>query len=346
AHFGIDGYAVDTAAYLRLLSRAIRRPRCGPQSFAARRNATIHSLEEFELSDPAVFQLFVNQAAFGAGHPYARPVFGTIGTLKELNLRAIQDRQKALLNPASSTLLIVGDVHPPSVMSAVRDTFGPWVRRRHVRPRPLRPPRIRRTRRALVVPRRPAASMLVCATRNLTEISSDHDAGLRVLTQLVGAGLDSRLGTGLRMKTGLSYGFSADLLERRHGRALVACTQVRSGDADRALQIFRAELEGFAESTVTEDELRRAKRQINAQSAVRQASGALGVWLEALALGHERPRPPLDIDRITGAEIQQLALRVFDPTRLRYLLGGEAKSARRAAKAAGLPGVQRVKLDL
>ncbi|MEM7678250.1 MAG: efflux RND transporter permease subunit, partial [Myxococcota bacterium] len=109
AYFGIDGYAADIAVYLRLLSRAIRRPRCGPQSFAARRNATIHSLEEIELSDPSVFQLFVNQAAFGSGHPYARPTFGTIRTLKELDLGTIEDRQRALLNPANSTLVVVGE---------------------------------------------------------------------------------------------------------------------------------------------------------------------------------------------------------------------------------------------
>ena len=261
AYVGIDGYAKDTATYLKMLSRAIRKPRCGPTSFALRRNSVIHALEEVELSDEGVFAIFLNRAAFGEGHPYARPLFGSMSTLKEISLRDVVLRQEALLTPVGTTLLIVGDVDPGLTLGMVESTFGRWVRRKPKGLRRLRAPTVPRRQQSLLVPRAPAASMILCAARPLTDVRAD-DATLEVLSRILGDSLDSRLGTGLRMTAGLSYSFTATLLERRHGRALVACTQVRARDTEPALEIFQRELAKLAAAPPTPKELARAKRQI------------------------------------------------------------------------------------
>ncbi len=347
ALFGVDGYAKDTAQYLDMLSGAIRRPRCGPNSFLQTRNAMINSLEEVELSDSAVFQLFIERAAFGTGHPYARPVFGSIDTLKKLSLLKIKDRQKALLTPVGTTLLIVGDVYPGPTLSAVRRSFGPWTRRAPPRSSRIRPPSTRGSPRVQLIPRSPAASMAVCAARPLTGVRSDR-AGLEVLAHVLGGGLDSRLGDALRMVNGVSYSMNAAILERRYADALVACTLVRAKDTTRALTIFRQVLERLVAAPPTAKELARAKRQIIVleESQHTSVQGSLSSWMTALSLGKRRPVPTRGVNAVTAAQVHDLAKRILDPSRVRFLLGGRAKYAREAARAAGLGTPQTVRLDL
>ena len=347
AYIGIDGYAKDTPTYLKLLSGAIRKPRCGPNSFALRRTAMINALEEVELSDAPVFQLFVDRAAFGAGHPYARPSFGSIRSLKELSLLQIRERQQRLLTPAGSTLLVVGDVDPGTVLPAIQTTLGRWKRRPPTRGRRLPPPRVARGE-VLLVPRTPAASMLVCATRPLRSNDGRDRAALQVLAQLLGGGLDSRLGGGLRMQAGVSYSFNATLLERRHARALVACTLVRSKDTAKALQIFRRELEALASAPPTADELARAKRQIIVATEVQDhsAAGATMAWLTALELGARTPRADRSVQAVTAEQVHAIARRVLNTGQVRFLLGGAPNYAQQAARMAGLGAVRTVRLNL
>ena len=344
---GIDGYSKDTNRYLEMLSKAIRRPRCGPRSFAQSRNAMIHSLEEVELSDSSVFQMFIQRAAFGAGHPYARPVFGSMEQLKLLGLNEIKDRQLELLTPAGSTLLIVGDVHPGPTIAAVRRTFGKWPRKDKPRSARIRRPSTRAQNQVQLIPRSPAASMAVCAARPLSDISRNAPS-LEVLAQILGGGLDSRLGTGLRMENGVSYSMSASIIERRHAKALVACTLVRSKDTPLALRVFRTALQRLAAAPPTEAELERAKRQLKAKHDGRYASvqSTVGTWMHALMLGQRRPDPNPSVDSVTTAQVHTLAKKVLQPQKIRFLLGGSARQAKAAAREVGLGPTRTVRLDL
>ena len=344
---GIDGYSKDANRYLDMLSEAIRRPRSGPRSFALSRSAMINSLEEVELSDSSVFQLFIQRAAFGAGHPYARPVFGSIDSLKLLGLNEVKDRQRELLTPAGSTLLIVGDVYPGPTLAAVRSTFGKWSRRDRARSRRIRPPRTRSTSRVQLIPRSPAASMVVCAARPLSDIRQ-NDAGLEVLAQILGGGLDSRLGSGLRMKNGVSYSMSASIIERKYAKALVACTRVRAKDTTLALKVFRRALQSMVTSAPTSEELARAKRQLTVRRGGRYASvqSTVHAWLQALSKGKSKPEREPDVERVTAAQVHALAKKVLLPRQVRFLLGGSAKRARVAAQEAGLGQTRTVRLDL
>ena len=347
SYFGIDGYAKDTSTYLHLLSAAILKPRCGPNAVIARRDAMINALEEIELSDGPVFQLFVDRAAFGAGHPYARPVFGNIESLKKLGLRQVKERQRALLNPRITTLLVVGDVRARPTMTAIRRAFETWPRRKPPSKRRIRPPRVRAQNRTLLIPRTPAASMVVCATRPLSDVKG-QDASLKVLAQVLGASLDSRLGTGLRMQAGVSYSFSAEILDRRYARALVACTRVRAKDTARALTVFKTALQSMASTPPTQTELTRAKRQLLATATTRTTTtrGAVAAWLEAIAHGQERPAVDSAIERVTVEQVHELAARILTDDTVGFVLGGSPKAARRAVQAAGLGPLRTARLDL
>lgn len=346
---GIDGYAEDAALYLNLLSKAVRKPRCGPRSFVLRRDAMINALEEVELSDELVFQVFVDRLAFGAGHPYARPTFGTIDSLKRLPLDSVKNRQQRLLTPRGSTLLIVGDVRAGRILVDAKRAFERWPSRRPPPTKRIRPPRISRTNRVLLIPRAPAKSMAICAARPLSDVAKKDGATTRVLTRILGDGLDSRLGVALRMDRGLSYGMYAVLLEKRHARALVACTRVRADDTAAALTAFRSALTGLISKPPTPTELRRAKRQLTTRSATRfgTLSSSVQAWLEALELGHQRPENEVaQIERVTAANVHTLAKKILDPTSVRFILGGTARQARRAVRKANLGRIERVRLDL
>ena len=347
AYFGIDGYSKDFERYLKMLSTAIRAPRCGPKSFVVRRNAMIHSLEEVELSDQRVFSLFLNRAAFGAGHPYARPVFGTMASLKRLERWQIQERQQNLLKPRGSTLLVVGDINPRTVMTALRSTLARWTSPRTGKAHRTRIPGVRPHHRSLLIPRRPAASMVLCATRPLSDLQVERPV-MEVLVEVLGGGIDSRLGTSLRTQTGLSYSSHAALLRKRHAEALVACTQVRADDTSAALRILRDVFLKMTAEPPSATELARAKARLHAIADERHAStlDIMNHWLKALELGLNEPEDDRRFAEVTGAQVHALAQRVLAAETVRFVLGGPSDAARSAAQTAGLADIRTARLDL
>src|SRR3989454_9984646 len=104
----------------------------------------------------------------------------------------------------------------------------------------------------------PASTLLVCATRPLSDIRAS-DAALDVLANTLGRGPASRLGATLRDRNGLTYWTSARVVRRRHARAFVAFPPLRADQADVGVRLFRDVLEQMREAPPTAQEMQRAK---------------------------------------------------------------------------------------
>ncbi|MCB9655307.1 MAG: insulinase family protein [Deltaproteobacteria bacterium] len=333
---GILGYAQDAREHMEMLYRAIARPRCGIQTFEARRNDLIYGLEDLELNDEEAFYRFLSQASFGVEHVYARPVYGTLTTLKRIVFENVIAHQRKILRPDGATLLVVGDVRAEDVIRWAGGTFGAWST---TSSRPIvRVPPVSNARkqRVLIIPRPTARSMAICATRAIA--SQEHgEATLDMLAAVLGGGMNSRLGVALRARTGLSYSFFADVAERRHGRALIACTRVRKEDTDEALAKFLESMKGLLESppTVEETDRARATELAEVETEFEGIERSLSTLVHGISLGRvEAPAKRIEaLKGIGPKEVHRAALALLDPSEIQILLAGEVSAARRAAAA-------------
>lgn len=340
AALGIAGYASDVGRYLRLLADAVLRPRHGERSFKARRDQLLDAIEDLEASDPEALSRVLMGDAFGAGHPYARPVIGRHASVAALGLEDVVAEQERVLVPGGATLLVVGDVRPRAVAAEAAAAFGRW--RGRAGPPPGAPPAgARRAARSVgLLRRRPAATLLACASRPLEGVRAP-DAVLEVLAAVLGQGARSRLAMALREERGLTYGAEAHLVRRRQARALLACSPLDAARAEEGLQAFREALESLRTRPPGPEEIDRARasRLAAIDASQEDAAACADAWEAALALGQGEPRPDAErraLEQVSAEDVRAAAVAALAPRALRWLVSGDPAAAARAVEANGL----------
>ena len=199
-----------------------------------------------------------------ADHPYARPMLGRGTDLDRVTLDDVQAYYRERFAPNQALLTLVGGFDPEASLAAVRREFGARPRRPAPPPPPLRPPGQMGERRKSSVAAIPARVLLVGWQG---PASRDPDApAMEVLAQIVTAGETSRLKR-------LAAGRPADYLQTdggfdrdREASLLFSAVAVPAGaDSAAAERALEDAVEGMAQQ-VTDEELDRAKRQIEART--------------------------------------------------------------------------------
>lgn len=341
--YTIAGFAGDARTYLKLLAEALRTPRHGPQSFKGRRDARLDFLEDLRASDAAAIERVMAEAAFGQGHPYARSAIGTHASLTKLGLEEVTAHQAALLVPDGATLLVIGDVDAAVAIGEAKAAFQAWAGKA------LPEPAVAQAggqvapgggRAGLgVLRRQPASTLLTCATRPLGGVRAS-DAALDLLAAHLGEGPASRLAQALR-DGGHTYSVSAGVERRRHGRAFIACSPLAADRAGEGLRAFREALEAVRAAPPTAAELAHARGLVQGDldASWDDAARIHAAWVDAVALGEDRPRPErrrTELAAVTADELWQVAREVLRPEAVRWVVSGEPAAAERAAQANGL----------
>jgi zinc protease len=273
------------------------------------------------------------------GHPYGRPVIGwpeEIERLRLRDLRAFYDRYYA---PNNALLVIAGDVDAKDVARLAERHYGPIARRQE--PGRLRaeiPPqtserRLRHEsdqaglplfRRTYLAPSRSAGA-------------SRHALPLLALAQILGGGRTSRLYRALVVDAGAAADVRAwyDDLRLDPTDFGIEATPRPDGAIGPIEAAIDAVIAGLLDEGVTEEELKRAKTQMLAEtvyarddifSAARYVGAALasGVPLEEIESLPER------LAALSVADVNASARHVFKPERS---VSGELRP-----KAASRPG--------
>ena len=337
----VSGYAPDAREYIRMIGEAVARPRHGGRTFTARRHAMLDAIEDLESSDPEAMEQLVANAAFGSGHPYARSPLGTVDSVTPMGIEEVVERQLDVFVPKGATLLVVGDVRPDAVAAAAKAAFGRWDGEPASPLAALPPPTVPGVSTEVgFLERRSASTLLVCATRPLSDIRGS-DAALDVLANILGRGPASRLGATLRDRNGLTYWTSARVVRRRHARAFLACSPLKADQADVGVRLFRDVLEQMREAPPTAQEVQRAKavRLAELDAAYDDVFDTSQEWLRAIALGTGAPRieeERAEIASVTAADVHKLARTILARGSTRWVVSGDRSAAARAVQGNAL----------
>lgn len=332
ASIGIDGFAVDLERYLSRLYEIVRAARHGEDTFAAEVGAVADRLDELEVSDSAVLEQFLGRLSFGEGHPYARPIYGTPESVTRLGLEDVIDRQSTLLVPKGSTLLVAGDVEAGDVFRVAERHFGPWRPSASQRRLALRAPAISPRKDVTLLPRKPAPTTMVCATRPLTDVIAPRSS-FEVLARV----LSTRMSEALREQRAFTYGVKASILELRRARALVACSRLDAKQTTPALGLFLSTLFDLASSPLTEREVEAARAMLVAENdaSTDELAGIVRVFGHAIALDEPvslRARSA-ELRAMTLASLQGLAKKLARRDLFQLVVSGEPAIVEQAVKA-------------
>ncbi len=322
ADAGKDGASVtlsvlrkDLPLGLDLLTEVLLQPTF-PEDELKRKVTDIQASLRRSEENPEVIAGRELAALLAPGHPYGRPIPGTIESVGRLTRDQVAGFHRDHYRPDATAVAVVGDVTVGEGRQALLSRFGRW-------PTPQMPP--------ATVPKAPTSPPVEARTitRDLTQttiylgrpaIRQDHPDyfPLVVANYILGGGSASRLYTKVREERGLAYAVYSSLTPGRYGASYVVALQTRTEGAAEAVKLVKEEMARMGREAVQPRELDLAKAYLIGSFPLRlDTSGKVAGFLigvEENGLGLDYPeRYKEQIAKVTAADVERIAAKYLDP---------------------------------
>jgi zinc protease len=297
-------------AALALLDEVVRTPAFAADEVERVRTKAIGDLALTYSNPSALARLVAQRTAFG-DTPYGHPLAGTAETLASLDRAAVAAFHARFFRPDNATLILGGDISPDDAFALIERQFGSW--QAPATPLPPAPadgapaPRPR-----VIIVDKPDAgrTALVAGRVGIARRAADYVAG--VVTTAVLSGYSGRLNQEVRVKRGLSYGASAQLIARRAPGLFLASTLVDHTRVAEATGVVLSTLAGLGAAAPSESELVTRKATVTGSfsRSIETIDGIAGV-LGELAL-YDAPLDELatympQVESVTPDDVQAFA---------------------------------------
>lgn len=298
---------------MQVLSDLVFRPTLDPAEIIREKDVVAQEIAEaFDTPDDHVFEMAQTRAF--AGQPLGRPILGSVASLKPIDAASIGAWRARLYSPDRMVVAASGAVDETELLALAERWFGDQVAT------PAEAPDAPRfTGGAAALTRRIEQANIVFQLPAPSAVDPAYSA-TRLMSEILGGGMASRLFQSAREERGLAYAIDA-YHEPYEDTGILG---IYSGaSADRAVelaQVCAAELKGLAETGPTAAELSRAKAVMNA-----------GLWMSEESPAARAGRAAAQV-LIFGAPIGSQAM--ADRT-----LAQSAEDVRAAAAACLAPGL-------
>jgi zinc protease len=207
-----------------------------------------------------------------AGQPYGRPAEGTPETLRSIGRDDLADFHRRLVTREDLAVVAVGDIAPAALGDLLDRVFGPLPNRIGV---PLgEPGRLRSAGTTVTVPRQFPGATALFGLPALGPEHADYTA-LLVLNHVLGSGqLDARLSEEVRVRRGLAYAATTNLLADRYAAFLLGELSAANENVNTAIEAARDVLRALADSGPTAEEVERAKAYLTGSFVLSLDAGA------------------------------------------------------------------------
>ncbi|MEX6506139.1 M16 family metallopeptidase [Jiella sp. M17.18] len=249
-----------------------------------------------------------------AGHPYARPVEGTVESLEKVTADDLHAFRKRAFARGNLIVGVVGDITPKALGRRLDEVFGALPQTPDLRTIPPATPVMGKTVSVdLQVPQ----TVIQFALPGVPRKSDDFFAAYLMNHILGGGSFTSRLFHEIREKRGLAYGASSWLATYDHAAVIGISTATRSDKAAETVKLIRAEIERMAKDGPTAEELRKAKDYVKGAYVVRNLDSSLavadtlvGIQLDDLGKDYIDRRQKL-IDEVTLDQVKAAAKKLL-----------------------------------
>ena len=300
-------------------------------------NAELERLRQIRLTDllqvkdrpTAIADRAYASILYGAQHPYGRALTGTEATAKAIQLADIRNFYTTYFRPNNATLIVVGDVQADDIERRITQLFGAWERRNVPTTTLRQPPASSATTIYLIdKPGAPQSSFRIGSV-GVPRSTEDYFA-LLVMNTALGGTFTSRLNNNLRETKAYTYGAGSGFAMRRAAGPFTARAEIVGTKSDSALIEFMKELNAIRD-TIPLDELEKTKRYIQLQlPGDFETTGNIAGQLIPLVLYGL----PLDyynsyvsrIAAVTQADVQRVAQRYIDPSKMAVVVVGDRAS--------------------
>ena len=328
-------------AVLRLVAEVLRQPAFPVNELEQLKEEELAGVEQ-QRSEPTaigITELRRYLSPYPKGHPnYISTPDEDVAELKAVTLDDVKKFYADFYGASNGELAVVGDFDDKEVARLAAELFGDWKSPRPYQRIATSYRDIAPVNRSLETPDKANAFFLAGLNLNLREDDPDYPALVLGNYMLGGGGLNSRLGTRIRQKEGISYGVGSQLQASPIDKngvfltfAIYAPQNVERLEAAFKEEIARALKDGF-----TEDEVKAAKSGwLQAQQVSRAQDNELAAMLSSqLYLNRTMAWDEAfekKVMALTPNEIVAAMRRHIDPAKITIVKAGDFAKAKAAA---------------
>ena len=253
------------------------------------------------------------------GHPYARPIKGTLQSIAAISRDDLKSYAKRVFARDKLVISVVGDIDAATLGKALDHIFGPLPANSVLAPVTDANPPLGPTQEIIEmdVPQ----SVAQFGHRGIARKDADFIAAYVLNYIIGGGGFSSRLMEEVREKRGLAYSVYSNLYPYQHGAVFVGSVATKNEAVGQSLEVIESELRRIAEQGPTADELANAKSYLTGAYALRFKSSSsianqlLAIQIEDLGIDYVNRRNKL-VEAVTLDDIKRVAKRLIEADRL------------------------------
>lgn len=262
-----------------------------------------------------------------AGHPYGRPINGTLDTMSSITIPDLKAYVRRVLARDNLKIAVVGDIDADAVKGMLDKVFGSLPAKSELTPiAAVSPQGIgRRVMVNLDVPQ----TVIDFGGAGIARKDPDFMTAYLVNTILGGGEFFARLYQEVREKRGLVYSVNDNLVWLDHTALYLGSTATRDDRTGQTLDLIEKEIHRLAEEGPTADELAKAKAYLSSSFALnldtsnKIASLLVQLQVDDLGIDYVTRRPAM-IAGITLADARRVAKRLYDGGILETVVGKPA----------------------
>jgi zinc protease len=249
------------------------------------------------------------------GHPYGRPVEGTLESLPRITVEDLRSYAARVLARDTLKVAIVGDVDAQAAGMLLDRTFGSLPARAGLDP--VTRVSAQGLGHRIVIKLDVPQAAVSFGSPGVSRSDPDFMAAYIVNHILGGGSFSSRLYREVREKRGLAYGISDSLVWLNQTAVMIGHTATRADATGKTIEIIEQETHRLAEEGPTEQELIKAKSYLKGSFVLGlDSSNAIAnllvqMQLDNLGIDYIDRRAGL-IDAVTLADAKRVAKRLLD----------------------------------
>jgi zinc protease len=297
-----------------LMRQSLTSPHFDPADVERIRGETLAVLRRETTSPEDMATKSWWQTAF-AGHPYARPVRGTLETVPTITVDDLRGYVKNVFARDTLKVGIVGNIDAATAGALVDKVFAGLPARATLREVPSAQPQ--GLGRVIHVDLDVPQSVVVLGGVGIPRQDPDFLAAFLVNHILGGGSMSSRLYSEVREKRGLCYSIYSTLVPLDSTALFMAATATRGEAAGQTLDLVMQEIHRLADHGPTADELAKAKSYqkgsfpLRFDTSTKIAAQLVQMQVEDLGIDYIDKRNGL-IDAVTLADVRRVAKRLLD----------------------------------
>ncbi len=249
------------------------------------------------------------------GHPYARPVKGTIDSVGKIGAKDLRDYADRVFVRDTLTVAVVGDIDAKTLGPMLDKVFGDLPKKSSLKQIAEAKPPAGPQRK--VIEMNVPQSVAVFGHSGLKRKDKDFVASYVLNYILGGGGFNSRLTEEVREKRGLAYSVYSFVSPYQRAAIYMGNVATENKSMVRSLEVIEAELRRMAEKGPSAEELKNAKQYLTGSYPLRFdtsskiASQLLWIQIEDLGRDYIETRNS-KIEAITLDDVRRVAKRLLN----------------------------------